>query len=439
MKKLLALCLTAVLCLCCLASCGSAHEENEWFSEDKLTECLVGDLPTIEKDYVNHNDEDIYVSFTDSEFKAYVKSIYDYLCSQEYKYLGTRGEQKNTLAGAFTTYYFEPATELESFRVIEGDYVFVFSDGSTDENGDVEFIILVIYEESTNTLEYGNKKFTYNTMISLRRGSEAPLSGFYVLKEEECNHEWDDGVEVEGGNGGYVMEYTCTLCGDKKRETITIIPPENHFLRNQAGCEWLNEITAEDIAEIKIISGAVGVAPGNLNNISSSTDEAVISRIFEEYYWLDTAPISKMEGQISGGSGATVEFILKNGTAKELYINNGNYLDTNGDYFALLFTPKFKDTDNATKAYGFITYIGTGTVYDSDNNPVCEIPIDALEFDYDMDLDLPDLEPYNYVLKTEFGDLEFISPDIFNMETGETCVLVGKDLNELIVEYSSTE
>ena len=188
MKKLLALILTAVLCLCCLASCSSAHKENEWFSEDKLTECLVGDLPTIEKDYVNHNDEDIYVYLTDSEFKAYVESVYDYLCSEEYKYLGTRGEQKDTLAGAFTTYYFEPATELEGFRVIEGDYVFLFSDGSTDENGDVEFNILIIYSESVNTLEYENKKFTYNTKISLRQGSEAPLGGFYVLKEEEHEH-----------------------------------------------------------------------------------------------------------------------------------------------------------------------------------------------------------------------------------------------------------
>ena len=182
MKKFFALCLMVVLCFCCLTSCGSAHEENTWFSEEKLAECIVADLPTIEKDYVNHND-DIYVSFTDSEFKAYAKSVYDYLLSQEYKYLGTRGEQKDTLAGVFTTYYFEPATELESFWN-EGDYIFVFSDGNTDENGDVEFIILVIYDMSTNTLEYGNKKFTYNTMISLRRGSEAPLSGFYVLNEE---------------------------------------------------------------------------------------------------------------------------------------------------------------------------------------------------------------------------------------------------------------
>ena len=184
MKKLLSLSLAVILCLTLLASCGSAHKENTWFSVEKLSDCLVGDLPTIEKDYVNSGGEDIYVYLTDSEFKAYVKSVYDYLCSEEYKYFGTRGEQKNTLAGAFTTYYFEPATELESFRVLEGDYVFVFSDGSTDENGDVEFIILVIYDVNTNTLEYGNKKFTYNTQISLRRGSEAPLGGFYVLNEE---------------------------------------------------------------------------------------------------------------------------------------------------------------------------------------------------------------------------------------------------------------
>ena len=463
MKKILALCLTVVLCLCCLASCGSAHEENEWFSEEKLTNCLVGDLPTIEKDYVNSGGEDIYVSFTDSEFKAYVKSVYDYLCSQEYKYLGTRGEQKNTLAGAFTTYYFEPATELESFWN-EGDYIFVFSDGSTDENGDVEFIVLVIYDVSTNTLEYGNKKFTYNTQISLRRDSEAPLSGFYVLKEEEHVHTF---TYVSAGVAGHFENYECgcpydhgavphydentdlicDACGYDMNEDYPPLVDTTIPLRNLTRCEWLNELTAEDIAEIKIISGAVGVAPGNLKNVSSSTDEAVIARIFEEYYQLDTRPISKMEGQIDGGSGVTVKFILKDGTVKELYINNGNYLDTNGDYFELLFTPKFKDTDNATKAYGFITYIGTGTVYDKDNNPVCEISIDELEFvESDGCVDAM-VTGYYYTVETEFGTLYFdYSNDLFYLQFEEGEVdyiefyqLVGKNLDELIAEYSTND
>ena len=49
-------------------------------------------------------------------------------------------------------------------------------------------------------------------------------------------HTWDDGVEVEGGNGGYVMEYTCTVCGKKYQETITIIPPiqETNSINTQA-------------------------------------------------------------------------------------------------------------------------------------------------------------------------------------------------------------
>ena len=36
-----------------------------------------------------------------------------------------------------------------------------------------------------------------------------------TINKEFCGHIWDDGIEVEGGNGGYVMEYTCTVCGEK--------------------------------------------------------------------------------------------------------------------------------------------------------------------------------------------------------------------------------
>ena len=221
------------------------------------------------------------------------------------------------------------------------------------------------------------------------------------------------------------------------------IPPENHFLHNQAGCEWLNEITAEDIAEIKIISGAVGVAPGNLNNVSSSTDEAVISRIFEEYYWLDTTPISKMEGQIDGGGGVTVEFILKDGTVKELYINNGNYRDSYGNYFELYEIPKFDDTDKATMAYGFITYKGTGAVYlgdfgtipEQEPEPICIIDgIGEMEFiSIDRKPDnLPEL-PLYYV-ETEFGTLQIYGPYNFAFDDTHYLRVDGENFCDIITD-----
>jgi predicted transcriptional regulator len=45
-----------------------------------------------------------------------------------------------------------------------------------------------------------------------------------TINKEFCGHIWDDGIEVEGENGGYVMEYTCTVCGEKDQQIITIIP-----------------------------------------------------------------------------------------------------------------------------------------------------------------------------------------------------------------------
>ena len=246
----------------------------------------------------------------------------------------------------------------------------------------------------------------------------------------------------------------CTACGyDMSDEPLRVV---NDLLRNQAGCEWLCEITAEDIAEVKIISEYVGVAPGTPKNISSSTDEAVIARIFGDCHFCEILSIPKSEGQIDGGGAVTVKFILKDGTVKELYINNGNYRDPNGNYFELLHTPHFEDTDNKSEYYGFITYIGRGTVYDKDNNTVCEIPINELEYvitGYDFSLFN---NGYDYCVDTEFGKLYFVKVEIFSSEGDglelvrvdyyfiaendtEFCYrLVGKNLDKLIAEYSIT-
>jgi len=238
--------------------------------------------------------------------------------------------------------------------------------------------------------------------------------------QHDETHHWyvsdDAAVYCYGEHQNFDADLNCDVCGYKMSEIPT---PTNHFLRNQTGCEWLNEINAEDIAKIKIISEAVGVAPGNLKLVSSSADEAVMARIFEEYYWLDTAPISKMEGQIAGGSAVTVKFILKDETEKTLYINNGNYLDTNGNYFELHSTPRFKDTDRATTVYGFITYIDTGAVYPGDfgtipeqePQPLCIIDgigdMECISIDKKPD-QLPEMPLYQ--IETEFGVLDIYGP-----------------------------
>ena len=204
MKKFLPICLTIILCLFCLGSCNSAHNENTWFSEEALKECLVDNLPTVTKNYVNQNNEDIYVSFTNKERESYTKEVYEYLKSRGFEYFGTRGDQVGTLAGMLTTYYFKPASELSEFYV-DGAYKFVYSDGTADDSDDPIFSIISIYEYESKILEYGTKSFAYNTLITLRYKSDAPLSGNYILQDEIHEHTYQNHQDEIG----HSWSYTC--------------------------------------------------------------------------------------------------------------------------------------------------------------------------------------------------------------------------------------
>lgn len=193
MKKIIACALATVLLLCALTSCGATFEENVWFSGEMLEECLVTGMPEITgRSFVKRYDDDIYVSMPNAELKAYVESVYEFLKAQNFEYLGTRGEQAFSFKGLFTEYYFKPVGALEDFNV-NGDWIFVYSDGSTDENGDVIFCILSIYECGKSTLSYGrNKEFTYTVQISLANHSERPLAGSYVLEEPHEHVDYDE-------------------------------------------------------------------------------------------------------------------------------------------------------------------------------------------------------------------------------------------------------
>ena len=228
------------------------------------------------------------------------------------------------------------------------------------------------------------------------------------------------------------------------------------LLRNLDGAEWLNEVSAEDVSEIKIIKEYVGVAPGSLKEISSTTNPTVISRIFEEYYWLETYPISDEQGMIAGGQAVTLKLLLESGEEKTLYFNNGNYLNTGGGYFELSYIPRFIDGENyVARALGFVTYLGSGEVYDAEGKLLCEIPMDELEFISVDESYLPSGYGVAYTVESELGSLRFIEGEILAGEGGEDYIviheyyfsidgvpseyymLVGKGLDELIAEYSA--
>ena len=225
MKKAIFFILAAALLLG-LSGCGENYQEDVWYSAEKLSECLVPDLPQIGPTLLNHSDWKIFDLLTDDEFDAYVQSVYDYLKAQDFEYLGTRGHYKSSLSIAFMSYYFQPAETLAQ-HCQNGDYYFVYSDGSTDENGTLIFWFLGIYRYDNESRDYEGKTYKYNTELTLRKGGEAPATGFYYYDEEYIDpcffgHSYDEGAvyPVPGSDETVTISH-CIYCGHEDYEPFT--------------------------------------------------------------------------------------------------------------------------------------------------------------------------------------------------------------------------
>lgn len=212
----------------------------------------------------------------------------------------------------------------------------------------------------------------------------------------------------------------------------------NDILRNQAGCEWLNDVSAEDIAEIKMISGGGGPLPRiSFTHISSSTDKAVISSIFKDYHLLEVRSVSKEKTQIDDGGYFSVQFILNDGSIRQLnFINGEFYSDGQGNYFELMHLPVFRDGTDFVNHYGFAIGEQESCVYLEDGLLVAVIPTKELEFvELIDDIYLGENAPTHYI-EMNGGRINFIFGDYFyiNDDRSTYYQLVGKNLYELIAE-----
>lgn len=80
-------------------------------------------------------------------------------------------------------------------------------------SGEIEAIVLVKLDG------------TFERLNEIKNGL-CFITETYSLFYFECEHQWDEGIEIASGTGAYMMEYTCKLCNEKYEDIITIIPPE---------------------------------------------------------------------------------------------------------------------------------------------------------------------------------------------------------------------
>lgn len=227
--------------------------------------------------------------------------------------------------------------------------------------------------------------------------------------------------------------WRCDICGYEMELRVV-----NDILRNQAGAEWLNDVSAENIVEIKMISGGGGpLPPVSFTYISSSTDKAVISSIFKDYQLLEVRSVSEEKTQIDDGGYFTVQFIFNDGSVRQLnFINGEFYSDGKGNYFELMYLPVFRDGTNFVNYYGFEIREQESSVYLEDGLLVAVIPTKELEFVELMDdIYLGGNTPTHYI-EMNGERIYFLSECYFyiNDDRSTYYQLVGKTLYELIAE-----
>jgi len=156
--------------------------------------------------------------------------------------------------------------------------------------------------------------------------------------------------------------------------------------------------------------------------------------------------VSRDEAIVPGGSNLIVEFVLKDGTEKELIFYNGCYHDTVNDvYYRLDYRPAFNYVTEYTSYCQFVTIGEWDKCEVWCDTPimvpyfVCDIPLEELKFyatDYNVGVGVSE---YEYFIETDFGRLGFIRNDVFFIvgSGGSYYHLVGKNLDELIAEYSN--
>ncbi len=211
MKKYFLL-LTILILAIFFTSCNkNTYSKNIWFSNERLAELEITDLPSPTcGDYYHNGKTWVYFNTKKDELKDYAEEVFEYLKTKNFKYLGTRGTIKSSLAGAFTSYHFK---EIETFedcytQTYSKDYIFVYSNGIVDESGHMIFNEIIVADFDKNTIKVEESDVYYNSKIQVEYDAH-----YYFESCEEPFHVWEEKT-YDLASGIYIR---CSVCGKMER------------------------------------------------------------------------------------------------------------------------------------------------------------------------------------------------------------------------------
>ncbi|MDE7167271.1 MAG: hypothetical protein K2O28_00290 [Clostridia bacterium] len=183
---------------------------------------------------------------------------------------------------------------------------------------------------------------------------------------------------------------------------------------------WINELKVEDIQKVRYEHAYIGVAPGNLEDISYSSNKEDIENAYK-ILSSSAEAINPLEGQVCGGGYVKYDFLTAGGKNYSIRISNGNVYVDNKVYKFVGSKYKFKYSE--LDCHSFITNVDTYEVYDYENESVKIGDYDGLgEFEFQLIEGATDKTP-SYRIKHFAEDVLVLSENQFMIEDeGKTYV-----------------
>ena len=431
-----------------------------FFSSDKLSAYMVEGLPAPNNaDCINLNDEKILFYFSADGYNEYLESVYNFLIRKNFKHLGTRGEI-DEINGETIKYEFIKHDKGKDYGAYKhygfssndnpNEYYFVFSNNiKNEETGEIDCSIIHIKHIGDSTATIDGKRYRYNVEMSIYRESE--LEGYkypsfnitygtnfaHLFLEDNPTqsmpgkevkvraremhsdlHLFIDGKSIQCTftNNEY-WEYTFTMPEhdvliEVMLITFPIVPPSLGLVNFE---NWLNDLTKEDIAEIKI-ENTYGSNSSPFSEIRRTTDKFIIGHVLEQYrnVWIEPVDISDVA--LDGSGTKTTTFILEDGTIHTIHFSALCYKSSESEYYRVSDIPELSgyDSNKIAKSLSLLLEEKTHTVYSPDGAEVITIEnLKNLEFSsYTGDTSF-DINDYLYYIETELGRWYICSETVF--------------------------
>lgn len=437
-----------------------------WFDEEYLANCNIPGMPSVGgSSRAKLNSREILLNFNSEEtYELYALFVYNYLESNNFMHLGTRGSVLSSF-GENVTYELVDCKNLKDFKVNtsenNGDYIFVYSKDRGSASGELACHVVYLDKVDNRELVVDGERISYNAVLSIYPESHREAYKLRTIMTREIIYKCDDSIwygtqPVTAISDWAVVLRTIPISGadivlyvngkpiEKTKENELyweykfVMPREDAIISAEITGKshepptsvklveqetWLADLDVGSIAEVKFAwKNQSALDDSCLVYINTASDKEIIEEFLRQYKAVLLAPADISEVPMYGGGWLYAEFIMTDGTKHKVRFEAGHYKDSEDRYYSTSIIPTLApfDAEKVKISVSLALSDESYKVYNADGTERPNVSgLSELEFHrYEGDV-IYKTENCLYYIETELGTIYICSDTVFMFKSGD--------------------